>query len=109
MKLLPYSNIKSDNLKILLFTSRALSVLSYMVFIASIIFVIFALLTGTINYTLDGEMSGISVSTETAYGPAIMILMIGTVIGFCLSMLSGFCAAVVSCEYKYTKTNENYS
>ena len=103
MPLLPYSKLKSENLKSLLFASRTLKVLAYSAFVVSIILTVLAFSTGLINYELDGQFSGVSVATDSAVGPGILILISGIVSSLCLLILSGLCAAIVSFEYKYTQ------
>ncbi|GAB4195487.1 MAG: hypothetical protein Tsb002_28060 [Wenzhouxiangellaceae bacterium] len=103
MKFYPYSNLKSENLKPLLFATRLIGALSYLLFLASIILIIAIPFLGPEAITTDIGGATMFFNTPDYRGIAI-IGSIWSVIGaITLLSLSGLYGAVVSCEYKYTK------
>lgn len=104
MKLYPYSKIKTENLKGLLLASRVLGVLSYILFTITFCIGVYGALIGSGGSTDLGN--GITMTVPDLSGPAIIISIWGLVSSVCVLAFSGLCAAVVSCEYKYTKTSE---
>lgn len=101
MKLYPYSKIRTENLKSLLLASRVLGVLSYILFIITFCVGIFSVFGGPTHLGNGMTMAGPSIM-----GPTIMILIWGIVSSVCVLAFSGLCAAVVSCEHKFTTANE---
>lgn len=104
MKLYPYSKIKTENLKGLLIASRILGVLSYILLIVTIFIGIYGVFSG-FGGTRDLG-NGMTMTVPNNSGPAIMVSIWGIVSSVCVLAFSGLCAAVVSCEYKFTKTSE---
>ncbi|MBQ4834505.1 hypothetical protein J8L70_14765 [Pseudoalteromonas sp. MMG010] len=102
MKLYPYAKIKTENLKGLLFASRVLAFLSYAFLVVTVIVGIIGLMSG-----LGSNMSlGNGAILQSNGISAIMISMWGVACSVALLAFSGLCAAVVSCEYKYTRVDE---
>ncbi|MCQ8877088.1 hypothetical protein NQT69_03420 [Pseudoalteromonas shioyasakiensis] len=100
MKFYPYSKIKTKNLSSLLFVSRALGVISYVLAISSVLIGLFLTFAGPGGTT---ELAnGATMTISRSSGPAIMISVWGIVSSFCILAFSGLCAAVVSCEHKFT-------
>lgn len=91
MKLYPFSQITSKNLKLLLLTARLLASSAIVLFVATVVFAIyfFFVTPQTIMETVlkQGFLSYSVFASITA-----VILLV----------ISGLSAAVVSCEYKYT-------
>ncbi|MEZ7204420.1 hypothetical protein [Pseudoalteromonas sp. DY56-GL79] len=104
MKLYPYSKIQTENLKGLLIASRVLGVLSYILLIITVCIGIYGAFSG-FGGTKDLG-NGITMTVSNSSGPAIMVSIWGMVSSVCVLAFSGLCAAVVSCEYKFTKTSE---
>ncbi|RUO38651.1 hypothetical protein CWE13_03115 [Aliidiomarina shirensis] len=105
MKFYPYSNLKSENLKPLLFSSRLICLLAYLLFAVTIFLIISIPFLG--GETITRDMGGATMSFNTPDRSGVAILgSIWSVVG-ALSLLafSGLCAAVVSFEYKYTKSD----
>ncbi|TMP39902.1 hypothetical protein CWB96_13435 [Pseudoalteromonas citrea] len=102
MKLYPYTNIKTQNLKPLLISARVLGFLSYILFFGAIILVIFGWLIDQPQTFNIGEVQA-TMSYPSTTGPAILAAISSLASSVCILALSGLCAAVVSCEYKYTK------
>lgn len=100
MKLYPYSKIKTENLKGLLIASRALALLSYILFFITICIGLFSIFSGFGGPRDLGN--GIVMSAPSANAPVIFMSMWGVISSVCVLAFSGLCAAVVSCEYKYT-------
>jgi len=102
MKLYPYSTIRTENLKGLLIASRALALLSYILFFITICVGLFGIFS-----SLDEPKdlgNGVFISSPNATVPVILMSMWGVVSSVCILAFSGLCAAVASCEYKYTKS-----
>jgi len=104
MKLYPYSKIRTENLKSLLIASRVLGVLSYILFIITVCIGIYGVISGSGGTTDLGN--GITMNAPSNSGPAIMISIWGIVSSVCVLAFSGLCAAVVSCEFKFTTVTE---
>ncbi|MET1254825.1 hypothetical protein [Aliikangiella maris] len=107
MKLYPYRNIKTENLKTLLIVTRALGILGYLLVLISVGLLLASFFMGEETITKDIG-SGIRFTTKTTdySGLAIIssIWSIASALG--IIAISGLCAAVVSCEYQYTSTNK---
>ncbi|MDC9524215.1 hypothetical protein PSH54_01680 [Pseudoalteromonas sp. Angola-30] len=105
MKLYPYPTIKTENLKGLLIASRVLGFLSYILFFIAICIGLFGVFS---NLGAPKDLgNGIVMSAPNAGLPVMIMSIWGAVSAvsavFILAF-SGLCAAVVSCEYKYTKS-----
>ncbi len=88
MKLYPYQTIQTVNLPTLLFAARALGIFAY-------IFSFFTVLLWGAAFAVDPRVR------ETC-----LLVSIGTFSAtICFLVISGLCAAVVSCEQKYTSRN----
>ena len=86
MKLYPYQTIQTVNLPTLLFAARALGIFAY-------IFSFFTVLLWGAAFAVDPRVR------ETC-----LLVSIGTFSAtICFLVISGLCAAVVSCEQKYTQ------
>jgi hypothetical protein len=105
MKLYPYSKITTENLKGLLIASRVLGVLSYMLFIITVCIGIYGAFISS-GGTTDLGNGMTMTAPNSSSGPAVMIAIWGIVSSVCVLAFSGLCAAVVSCEHKFTKTAE---
>jgi hypothetical protein len=102
MKLYPYSTIKTENLKGLLIASRVLGFLSYILFFIAICIGLFGVFS---NLGAPKDLgNGIVMSAPNAGLPVMIMSIWGAVSAVCILAFSGLCAAVVSCEYKYTKS-----
>jgi hypothetical protein len=104
MKFYPYSKIRTENLKGLLIASRALGVLSYILFITTFCIGIYGILSGAGGTKDFGN--GMTMTMPSNTGPAIIISIWGLVSSVCVLAFSGLCAAVVSCENKFTAAVE---
>mgnify|MGYP000176456300 CR=1 FL=1 len=104
MKLYPYSNIRTENLKGLLIASRALGAVSYILLTITLCFGIYGTVIDSVGST--EIRNGLTLSATNNVGATIMASMWGVVSSVFILAFSGLCAAVVSCEYKYTKTTE---
>ena len=104
MKFYPYSKIRTENLKGLLIASRVLGVLSYILFIITVCIGIYGAFGGSGGTTDLGN--GMTMTVASNSGPAIMISIWGIVSSVCVLAFSGLCAAVVSCEHKFTTVIE---
>ena len=104
MKFYPHSKIKTDNLPTLLLAARATSVLGYIFSLLTIFLWVSSIFLGP--RTMYGEPNSpiLSVTWNGARGMA-WLFSAGTVSTalFCF-IVGGLCAAVVSFEYKYTKS-----
>jgi hypothetical protein len=101
MKLYPYSNLKSDNLGVLLFSARALAILGIIVLISGVLIAIAGITSGG----TQSLGNGMTMTTPSMIGPGLIGLVWGIVSGIALLAFSGVCGAIVSCEYKYTTSN----
>lgn len=103
MKLYPYTNIQTKNLKPLLLSARVLGLLSYVLFF-------FALFIGIYGVLIDQpkafDVAGFqgTMSAPGTTGPALIGAIWGLVSSVCVLAFSGLCAAVVSCEHKFTSS-----
>ncbi|GAC28211.1 hypothetical protein [Brumicola pallidula] len=104
MKLYPYSKIKTKNLGGLLIVSRVLGVLSYLLAISAICIGFYLTFAGPGGTTELGN--GATMTIQRNSGPALMISVWGVVSSICILVFSGLCAAVVSCENKFTTVVE---
>jgi hypothetical protein len=104
MKLYPYSKIKTKNLSGLLIVSRALGVISYVLAISTVFIGLYLTFGGPGGTTEFGNGATMTISRSS--GPAIMISVWGIVSSVCILAFSGLCAAVVSCEHKFTTVVE---
>ncbi len=105
MKLYPYSNIKTENLFTLLLASRLIGAIGYLAIVATLGLLILSIFAGP--QTIAGDPNSPIVSMSTlGYREVVWSLSFTSFISglICLS-LSGLCAAVVSCEYKYTRVS----
>lgn len=103
MKLYPYSRIKTKNLSILLFTARFLGILGYAFSLLTLLLWVASIFLGPRTISGDPDSPLISVTWNGARGMA-WFLSLGTISSALLFFaVSGLCAAVVSCEYKYTQ------
>jgi hypothetical protein len=102
MKLYPYSKLKSENLGILLFSARALAILGVIMLLAGVVIALLGLSSGGGTQDLG---NGMTMTTPSMVGPGIIGLVWGVTSGFILLAFSGICAAIVSCENKYTSNN----
>lgn len=93
MKLYPYPTIKTENLKGLLIASRVLALLSYILFFITISVALFGIFSSLGEPKPLGN--GMFISSPNASLPVVSSV--------CILAFSGLCAAVVSCEYKYTR------
>ena len=103
MKFYPYSGLKSNNLAPLLFASRLIAGLSYILF-ALMLLLFFAIPfvgSETIIKDLGGGITARSTTTDYTLG-AVVGSIWSLVSAVLLLAFSGLCAAVVSFEYKYT-------
>ncbi len=105
MKLYPYTNIQTKNLKSLLISARVLGFLSYILFFGAIIIGVYGILIDQPKtFNIGGGQA--TMSSPGTTGPAILAAIWGLVSSVCILAFSGLCAAVVSCEYKFTTTAE---
>jgi hypothetical protein len=102
MKLYPYSKVKTENLFTLLLASRFVGVIGYLAIVVAIGLLIFSIFAGPQIILGDPNSPIISMSTP-GYREVVLSLSLASFISgsICL-ILSGLCAAVVSCEHKYT-------
>jgi len=105
MKFYPYTNIQTNNLKSLLISARVLGLLSYILFFGAIIIGIYGALIDQPKTINMGGLQG-TISAPGTTGPAILASIWGILSSVCILAFSGLCAAVVSCEYKFTTTVE---
>ncbi|MCH1921640.1 hypothetical protein L9G15_19715 [Shewanella sp. A3A] len=104
MKFYPYSRLKSENLKPLLFATRLLAGGSYLSFLITFFLIIAIPFLGSEAITQDiGGGMTMSFRTPDDSGAAIIGSIFSLVNAVFLLVLSGLCGAVVSFEYKYTK------
>lgn len=104
MKIYPYSKIETTHLKPLLISARVLGGLSYLLFFGALVIVAFGLVSSMSGpVALEG---GHIVKMSTSASPFILIGLSVSVSAICLLVFSGLCAAIVSCEYKFTSTVE---
>lgn len=105
MKLYPYSTVETSNLKSLLLAARLLGGLSYITLVVSMLIPIFGVLASFAQPTqlgrgmtaTIGNLTVGSISTGFAFLiPSLFLLA-----------FSGICAAIVSCEHKYTSTTRS--
>ena len=108
MKFYPYANLKSDNLQPLLFASRVIGLLSYLLFIATVLLLIAIPFLGSESVTRDLGGATMSFSTPDNSGVAIIGSIWSLVSAISLLAFSGLCAALVFCEYTYTKSATTY-
>ncbi len=101
MKLYPYPTIKTENLKGLLIASRVLALLSYILFFITISVALFGIFSSLSEPKPLGN--GMFISSPNASLPVVFMSMWGVISSVCILAFSGLCAAVVSCEYKYTR------
>jgi len=101
MKLYPYSKLKSENLGILLFSARALAILGVIMLLAGVVIALLGLSSGG---TQDLG-NGMTMTSPSMVGPGLIGLVWGITSGLILLAFSGICAAIVSCENKYTSNN----
>lgn len=95
MKFYPYSTIESENLKPLLISARVLGFISYLLFVLALLFAIYGIVSPT---PLRNGLGSISIfSLYSAFIGISSILLLA---------FSGLCAAVVSCENKFTSTDK---
>ncbi|MDV6315331.1 hypothetical protein [Idiomarina sp. HP20-50] len=109
MKFYPYSNLKSENLKPLLLATRLICISSYLLFLVTILLIIAIPFLGSESITKDLGGATMSFTTPDRSGVAIAGSLWSIVSAFSLLAFSGLCAAVVSCEYKYTKSGDRTS
>ncbi|GGW74903.1 hypothetical protein GCM10007391_03830 [Alteromonas halophila] len=89
MKLYPYQTIQTVNLPTLLFAARAIGIFAY----------IFSLLTVL--------LWGAAFAVEPGIRETCIFVSLGTFLAtICFLAISGLCAAVVSCEQKYTQGDQ---
>lgn len=102
MKLYPYTQINTENLKGLLILSRVMGLVSYLLFTASIALSLWALYVelGGSN-TEVGHDFIISVSPSPI--PILYTLASALCIAVSLLVISSICAALVSWEHKISK------
>ena len=104
MKLYPYSRIRTENLKSLLIVSRVIAVIGYILLIISVcigLYTLFASSGGPVDIG-----SGVKI-IEPGISPSVILISIwGIVSSLLVLAFSGLCAAVVSCEYKFTRVTE---
>lgn len=103
MTFYPYSRVKSENLKPLLLTSRFLGFLGYLFILVSIGLLIFSIFAGP--QIVSGDPNGPIVSMSVpGYRDVVWYFsLISFSSGLVCSVFGGLCAAVVSCEHKYTQ------
>ena len=106
MKFYPYSNIQSTNLKSLLISVRILGFMSYLLFFGAVLVIAFGVLSGTSEPVALGNGINATMTMHSPTGPAIITGIWGLVSSICLLAFSGLCAAVVSCENKFTSKAE---
>ena len=101
MKFYPYSKIRSENLKPLLFAARSFGVLGFILFALLIVVAGLGIAIdqpATFNIgNAKGTMSGPGTTI-----PAIVAAIWGGILSVGILAFSGLCAAVVSFDYKYT-------
>lgn len=103
MKFYPYSKIKTENLSTLLFTARFLGVLGYLFSLFTVLLWVSSFFLGPRTFAGDPNGPIISATWSGARGIA-WYLSLGTISSaLFFFVVSGLCAAVVSCEYKYTQ------
>lgn len=102
MKLYPYSKVKTENLTWLLFVSRVIGMISFVLFFSSVCIGLYLIFGGPGGTTELGN--GATMVVTRSSSPGIMIIVWGIVSSICLLAFSGLFAAVVSCEYKFTRT-----
>ena len=104
MKFYPHSKIKTDNLPTLLFAARAMSVLGYIFSLLTILLWVSSIFLGPRTMYGDSNSPIFSAYWDGARSIA-WLFSAGTVSTalFCF-IIGGLCAAVVSFEYKYTKS-----
>ncbi len=105
MKLYPYSKLQTTNLKLLLFAARCLGFLG-------LVLIIFSIVVGAFGVILDqprtmnfGGINGTMSAPGTTL-PSLLFALWGIFTSIFVLAFSGLCAAVVSCEHKYTSTPE---
>ena len=104
MKLYPYSKIKTNNLAPLLFTARALGVISYLLAIITVFTGLYLTFGGPGGTTDLGN--GMTMTISRNYGPVVTLSVWGIVSSVCILAFSGLCAAVVSLENKFVNTDK---
>lgn len=97
MKLKPYWNIETENLKPLLFAARGMAITGYCLLGMSIIVFLPMFLSSSFN----GAGLGL-----TMLGQRISYSFAFILVGFGIVGISGILAAVVSLEHTYTKTTD---
>ena len=106
MKLYPYSTIQTEKLKLLLISARVLGLLSFVLFFGAIVVgVLGFLMDQPTTFDMGGGMTG-TLSAPGTTAPALFAAIWGIVSSICILAFSGLCAAVVSCEYKYTSASD---
>ena len=95
MNLIPYANIKTDNLKTLLFTARGIAVIGYIMLVFSVLVFLF-FIVGSI---LNGEIGMLFFSHRFTYSLVFIFISFGVLI------ISGFVATWVSFEQKYSRSS----
>jgi len=104
MKLYPYTQIQTKNLTGLLIAAKLIAFLSYLIFFTAILVGVIGILQDTPKtFELSSGIQATMSSPGTTL-PAVMFALSGTLSAIFLFILSGLCAAVVSCEHKYTST-----
>jgi len=100
MKFYPYSKIETSNLKSLLVVARLLGALSYILIVIAILITIVGFLT-SFSQPIELE-GGITATMPNLAGGAVVMGLWVLVSSLFLLAFSGICAAVVSCENKFT-------
>ena len=97
MKLYPYSNIRTDNLKPLLFASRLLALIGYILFLVAIITGIKA-----ISGSFGGveKMGNLTFTKANTSGATSLLVTWEVITSLGIIMASGLGAAIVSFENK---------
>lgn len=100
MKLYPYSKVETSNLKSLLLAARLLGALSYIFIVIAIVITIAGFL-GAFFQPFDLGR-GMTATIPNLAGGSIFIGLWLIVPSLFLLAFSGICAAIVSCENKFT-------
>ncbi len=102
MKLYPYSTVETSHLKSLLLAARLLGGLSYIMLVVSMLISVFGVLASFAQPMQLGRGMTATIDnlTVTSFSAGFAFL----VPSLFLLAFSGICAAIVSCEHKYTST-----
>ena len=98
MKLYPYSNIQTDNLKPLLFASRLLALIAYILFLVAVITGIKAIFG---SFGGIEKVGNLTLTRANTSGATSLLVVWEVITSLGIIMVSGLGAAIVSIENKY--------